>query len=305
MTTETRYAPAASSRPLDKPWLPWAGAPSTRDLVCWYGMWLVFAYSFAMWPLRPWLIGSHPVQLEVLTGTQTAMTVAGAAARVGDTPLLLAFAAGVFGMMKFTWVFWWAGRLWGGNVVGLLTGPPGPAAEGAGKAPAGSTAVGKAPAGPTAETSAGTPGDEFAAPEANNGAPRTGQPGGGNARNRKLVAAAVVLAPLPLIPGPLAFASAGWAGMGLWAFLGLNAVGAAVWAGMFTLLGHAIGQPAVDLAETITDHAVWVSLAVIAGMFLLRAMQSRRALARILIAAAWTTLFVWIASRKFRWEPRT
>ncbi|MGW9301673.1 hypothetical protein ACWHA3_12725 [Streptomyces cyaneofuscatus] len=48
----------------------------------------------------------------------------GAAARVGETPLLVVFAAGVFGMMKFAWVFWWAGRLWGGTVVGLLTGPP-------------------------------------------------------------------------------------------------------------------------------------------------------------------------------------
>ncbi|OKJ22439.1 hypothetical protein AMK21_05060 [Streptomyces sp. CB00316] len=229
-------------------------------------MWLVFAYSFAMWPLRPWLIGSHPVLLEVLTGTQTAMTVAGAAARVGETPLLIAFTAGVFGMMKFAWVFWWAGRLWGGNIVGLLTGPPGPAAEAAGKAPKSSP-----------ETSAGASDAGAATAEADGGAAASGPPGRGSGRNRKLVAAAVVLAPLPLVPGPLAFASAGWVGMGLWAFLGLNAIGAAVWTGMFTLLGYAIGQPAVDLAETITDHAIWVSLAVIAGMFLLRAVQSRRA----------------------------
>jgi len=229
-------------------------------------MWLVFAYSFAMWPLRPWLIGSHPVLLEVLTGTQTAMTVGGAAARVGETPLLIAFAAGVFGMMKFAWVFWWAGRLWGSNIVGLLTGPPGPAAEAARTAP-----------GSPAETSGGASDVGAAAPEAEAGPAVSGPPGGAGARNRKLVAAAVVLAPLPLVPGPLAFASAGWVGMGLWAFLGLNAVGAAVWTGMFTLLGYAIGQPAVDLAETITDHAIWVSLAVIAGMFLLRAVQNRRA----------------------------
>ncbi|MEU1277919.1 hypothetical protein [Streptomyces sp. NPDC005805] len=267
MTTETRSAPAASSRPLDKPWLPWAGAPSTRDLVCWYGMWLVFAYSFAMWPLRPWLIGSHPVLLEMLTGTQTAMTVAGAAARVGDTPLLIAFAAGVFGMMKFAWVFWWAGRLWGGNIVGMLTGPPGPAAAAADTSPAGSPA----------ETSAGAPGEDVPASPGDTGTAGGGPPGPDSARNRKFIAAAVVLAPLPLVPSPLAFASAGWVGMGLWAFLGLNAVGAAVWTGMFTLLGYAIGQPAVDLAETITDHAVWVSLAVIVGMFLLRAVQNRRA----------------------------
>lgn len=52
------------------------------------------------------------------------MTVAGAFARVGEAPLALALAAGVFGVVKFSWVFWLAGCLWGGNVVQLLAGSP-------------------------------------------------------------------------------------------------------------------------------------------------------------------------------------
>lgn len=68
--------------------------------------------------------------------------------------------------------------------------------------------------------------------------------------------------------------------MRLPAFLALHLLGAAAWSGLFTGLGYAIGQPAVDLAETISDHAVWVSLAAIAGGFFLQVLMSRRAARR-------------------------
>ncbi|MGW2329925.1 DedA family protein [Streptomyces sp. NPDC001700] len=237
LKTETQTDRTRNSRPLDKPWLPWGGAPTSKDLFCWYAMWLVFAYSFAMWPLKPWLIGTHPVLLEALTGTQTSMTIAGAFARVGDAPLALAVAAGVFGVMKFVWVFWLAGRLWGRNLVRLLSGTP---------------------------------------PE-EGGTKRRHPLAQDTPARRWIIGAAVVLAPLPLVPGPLAFASAGWAGMGLVTFLVLNLIGTLAWTGLFTGLGYAIGKPAVDLAETISDHAVWVSLAVIAGAFLAQVAMSKRA----------------------------
>ncbi|MFI1254186.1 DedA family protein [Streptomyces netropsis] len=236
MTTETQRDRVGKTRPLDKPWLPWGGAPSKRDLFCWYGIWLVFAYSFAMWPLKPWLIGTNPVLLEALTGTQSAMTIAGAFARVGETSVGLALAAGIFGMMKFCWVFWWAGRLWGGNMVRFLAGS---AAGGDAKRPR-SLLTRDAPA------------------------------------SRWIVGAAVVLAPLPLVPGPIAFVSAGWVGMSLLTFLVLNLIGTAAWTGLFTGLGYAIGRPAVDLAETVSDYAVWASIAIVAGAFLVRAVMRRR-----------------------------
>ncbi|NUK03214.1 VTT domain-containing protein [Streptomyces lunaelactis] len=207
-----------------------------RDLVCWYGIWLVFAYSFAMWPLKPWLIGTNPVLLAVLTGDQSTMTVAGAFARVGETPYVLTLIAGTVGMMKFAWVFWLAGRLWGGNLVRLLAGPP----------------------------------DERKKRSRNLLARET-------PANRRVIAAAVVLAPLPLIPSALAFASAGWVGMSLTTFLVLNLIGSAAWAGMFTGLGFAIGSPAVRMAERVTDYAVWVSLAIVAAMLLMRLTVSLRA----------------------------
>ncbi|MEU9298867.1 hypothetical protein [Streptomyces sp. NPDC048269] len=237
MTTETRHIRINKPRPLDKSWLPWGGSPSARDLVCWYSIWLVFAYSFAMWPLKPWLIGTHPVLLEVLTGDQSTMTVAGAFARVGETPFVLALIAGVVGMMKFAWVFWLAGRLWGAGLVRLLAGPPDER---------------------TKKRSRGLLARDTPA-------------------NRRVIAAAVVLAPLPLIPSAPAFASAGWVGMSLTTFLTLNLIGSAAWAGLFTGLGFAIGSPAVQIAEKVTDYAIWVSLAIVAAMLLLRLASSLRA----------------------------
>ncbi|GAB7182129.1 hypothetical protein ATKI12_1960 [Kitasatospora sp. Ki12] len=237
MTTTSETEPKSRKRPLDKPWLPWGGAPTSRDLFCWYAVWLVFAYSFAMWPLKPWLIGTDPVLLAALTGTPSSMTVAGAFARVGEASIVTVLIAGVIGKLKFVWVFWLAGRLWGGNVVRLLAGTP---PEGA---------VRRSRSILARETPA----------------------------SRRIIAGAVVLSPLPLIPATLAFASAGWVGMGLPLFLLLALIGVAAWAGLFTTLGYTIGQPAVDLAETITDHAVWVSLTVIAGVFLAQVAMSIRA----------------------------
>ncbi|WP_223768468.1 hypothetical protein [Streptomyces huiliensis] len=242
MTTEIRRDHTRGSRFLDKPWLPWGGAPSSRDLFCWYGLWFVFAYSLAMWPLKPWLIGTNPVLLEVLTGKQSAITIAGAFARVGEAPLALAVAAGILGMMKFAWLFWLAGRLWGGNIVRLLAG--------------GSRTD-------SAET--GTP-----SPGGIRGLLTRDAPA-----SRWVVGAAVVLAPLPLVPDALAFASAGWLGLSLPAFLLLDLAGAAAWTGLFTGLGYAIGEPAVDVAETISDHAVWISLLVVAGGLLLQPVLRR------------------------------
>ncbi|GGX17554.1 hypothetical protein [Streptomyces noursei] len=68
--------------------------------------------------------------------------------------------------------------------------------------------------------------------------------------------------------------------MGLPTFLFLNLIGAAAWTGLYTGLGYAIGQPAVDIAETISEQAVWISLAVIVGGLVVHAAMSRFRAAR-------------------------
>ncbi|MFD0656116.1 hypothetical protein [Thermocatellispora tengchongensis] len=78
MTAGSRKGPSAKS------WSPWEGTPSRSDLICWYGMLAVFAYSLLMWPLKPWLIGTNPILLEAMTGTQSSIAIAAAFARVGE-----------------------------------------------------------------------------------------------------------------------------------------------------------------------------------------------------------------------------
>jgi membrane protein DedA with SNARE-associated domain len=75
-----------------------------------------------MIPAVPALVGSHPVLLELLTGSLPAQVSAGALARVGGTSLVVAVAAGVPGVMMFDWVFWWAGRRWGHRGAAMLVG---------------------------------------------------------------------------------------------------------------------------------------------------------------------------------------
>ena len=75
-------------------------------------------------PIRPFLLATHPVALSAVTGSLSAVGAAAAFARVGGTDVWLVVVAGVFGMIKFDWLFWWAGRRWGAKGVRFFT-PPG------------------------------------------------------------------------------------------------------------------------------------------------------------------------------------
>jgi membrane-associated protein len=112
-TTEARAA---------QPGLPWAGRPQRADLVCWAGIALSGLYALALIPVRPLLIGHHPVLLELLTGSMTSIVTAGAFARVGEVPLVLAVVAAVPGMIMFDPFFWWAGRRWGRGMLMIFAG---------------------------------------------------------------------------------------------------------------------------------------------------------------------------------------
>jgi len=101
---------------------PWSGSAGRTDTVIALLLGLYVAYSLVLWPLVPALIGSHPLLLEIISGSTLAEVTVGAHSRLGELPLWFAVAAGVPGSMMFDWVFWWAGRRWGDRALHLVLG---------------------------------------------------------------------------------------------------------------------------------------------------------------------------------------
>ena len=101
-------------------WTPWEGRGSRGDWVLLGVIAVVVGFGVAMRPLRPFLIASHPVLLELLDGGIAAIGAAAAFARIGEIPLWQVVLAGVLGMAKFDWLTWWAGRRWGRGLLGFF-----------------------------------------------------------------------------------------------------------------------------------------------------------------------------------------
>src|SRR4051812_25626402 len=80
---------------------PWGdnAAPADTLLALLLGMYV--AYSLALWPLVPALLGSHPLLLEIISGSTLAEVTVGAHSRLGELPLWFAVMAGVPGSMMF------------------------------------------------------------------------------------------------------------------------------------------------------------------------------------------------------------
>jgi membrane protein DedA with SNARE-associated domain len=115
--------PAAGQRPAwDDPRLPWAGRPRRVDILLWAGIVVSGVYYWAMLPFRAPLVGTHPVELELLNGSTEAIVAAAAFARLGHGTLAVVLLAALPGLMKFDWLYWLAGRLWGERLITLLSG---------------------------------------------------------------------------------------------------------------------------------------------------------------------------------------
>jgi membrane-associated protein len=106
----------------DDPRLPWSGRPRRVDIVLWAGIVLSGLYYWALLPFVAPLVGTHPVLLEVLNGNTAAIISAAAFVRVGHGSLVIVLLAAIPGLMKFDWLYWWAGRLWGERLIGILSG---------------------------------------------------------------------------------------------------------------------------------------------------------------------------------------
>jgi membrane-associated protein len=71
-------------------------------------------YYFAMIAITPLLIVTHPVLLEMLSGSTSSIVVAGAFSDIDSKlQMTVVVAAALPGLMKFDLFYWWAGVLWG------------------------------------------------------------------------------------------------------------------------------------------------------------------------------------------------
>jgi membrane protein DedA with SNARE-associated domain len=102
---------------------PWQGGATRTDLALTGAFAAVVLLGFAVRPLKPFLIASHPVALQLLSGDLLATGAAAAFARVGEVPLWLVIVAGAIGMAKFDWLVWWAGRRWREGMIRMVASP--------------------------------------------------------------------------------------------------------------------------------------------------------------------------------------
>jgi membrane protein DedA with SNARE-associated domain len=94
--------------------LPRYRTPQRRQrAICLALLALQAAYSFALMPAVPSLIGRDPVLLEALQGSTAAMVVGGAFAHAARASLALALLAPIPTLIMSGPLLWWAGRLWG------------------------------------------------------------------------------------------------------------------------------------------------------------------------------------------------
>jgi len=120
-TSATSATPSGGSSVPQGRWRPWHGQPRIRDITCCLMIAVSAVYAIAMIPLTPEFIASRPLLLELLSGSNTAIVAAGSFAAVhGQAHLLVVVGAALPGMLRFDWVIWWAGRLWGRRVVEKL-----------------------------------------------------------------------------------------------------------------------------------------------------------------------------------------
>jgi membrane-associated protein len=112
-----------------RPQMPWQGHAERPDKIIVALIALAGLLQFALWPLVPALVSSHPALLELIRGSTASIINMGARASIGQTTLAEAILLAVPSLMMFDWVFWWAGKRWGDRVFVWLTGGPGPRTE--------------------------------------------------------------------------------------------------------------------------------------------------------------------------------
>jgi membrane protein DedA with SNARE-associated domain len=114
--------------------MPWKGKPGRSDILCWVGFSVTGIYNLALLPLRPVLLGANPYLLAALGGSHVSAVTIGALAATGIGFWPLGLVLGTIGAVKFDWLFWWAGKLWGRGLIEMVAGRSARAARNAERA---------------------------------------------------------------------------------------------------------------------------------------------------------------------------
>jgi membrane-associated protein len=97
-------------------------AQRRRQVICGSVLVAVGVYRLVLLFSTPSLIGSHPVLLEALRGSTASLITGGAFAKVGRASLVVALLVPGPTLMMSDPFVWWAGRLWGPEVIELIAG---------------------------------------------------------------------------------------------------------------------------------------------------------------------------------------
>ncbi len=128
MPDATPTDPATDTPEEETPWwadagMPWKREPTRSDYWCLGWFMFIGVFSLALIPIRAWLIGVAPDWLAILTGGRTATAASGALAGQGQMPHWpWVFVAASVMSLKFDWVYWWAGKLWGRGMIEVWAG---------------------------------------------------------------------------------------------------------------------------------------------------------------------------------------
>jgi membrane-associated protein len=93
-----------------------------RQILCAGILILQGAYRLVLLFATPSLIGRHPLLLEALRGSTSSLVAGGAFARIGRASIVLALLVPLPTLMMSDPFVWWAGRLWGPEVIELVAG---------------------------------------------------------------------------------------------------------------------------------------------------------------------------------------
>ncbi len=103
--------------------MPWQKKPERADIACmtWFG--IAAVYGLIMLPMRAWLIAEVPAWSAMLNGGRASVAASGALAAVGQLPWwpVVLLVASVLSL-KFDWIYWWAGKLWGRGMIEVWSG---------------------------------------------------------------------------------------------------------------------------------------------------------------------------------------